>query len=75
MQRQRKRRKLEEGRATEGRGRDEELLLLSGGLKKKEGCVHYRRHCSPGAAGDEAVTVNHLCTGVYVGNMHTHTHT
>ncbi len=68
VRRQRKRRKLgrerQRRREREG-GRDEELLLLlSRGLKKEEGCVHYRRDCSPGAVGDQTVTTSHLCMSV-----------
>ena len=78
------RRETERETEGEGRrqgGRDEELLLLlSGGLKKEEGCVHYRRDCSPGAVGHQTVTTNHLCMSVpkcvYAhACKHTHTHT
>lgn len=50
----------EEDEEREGWRDEELLLLLSGGLKKAEGCVHYRRDCSPGAIGDQTVTMSEL---------------
>lgn len=57
------------------------LLLLSGELKKEEGCVHYGHNCSPGALGNQTVTMKHLCIRVWMSacvtdmipvNLHMH---